>query len=289
MLKKLLDSIRWVQEEYWINIVTGTFWSWKTKNVFSEAYLWKLDNPNGLLIANVPYDGVDILFSSPADLTRLLSYIFNYLRNTNNIPFLQDGVFPPIRLIVDESHLYFFSRDFKNFNMEMFTILTQCRKRKVWIYMITQELPQIDKLIRRLVPEVIQYSLWKFGFAYRSLLYFKSTERSDIADEFNVIELKTNIIRPNNIRLLFNKDIQHFYDQKYLTYYICWAMDLVSISEDDFLHLLVRKKRSLLKEIEFNNNPKDYFTNLFNLYVEDTSIPSGESFSSKQLTDEESL
>lgn len=263
----LLDRIRWIDEEYWLRIVTGSFGSGKTKNTYREAFLRKQKNPDWILIANTPYENidgtplVDIPFSSKKDLQNVLSYLFIYLDQTNTNIILKDQYFPPIRLIVDEAHLYYFSRDFKSFDMEMMTILTQCRKRMVTMYFITQELSQIDKFLRRLAPEVIMYTKWPLNLVYKSLYYFKSTEKSDISDEYNVEEISSRIVWWDKLVLWFNKDLQTFFDQRYLTNYVCWLSSLFIMTYIDFFNFIKERRDSYLDYYKEDANTQDGILN----------------------------
>ena len=140
---------------YWLRLITGAFGIWKTKNVFQSAYLWKKDNPEGILISNIKYDFVDILFNSKKDFDFIMKDIVQYIRDTNNYDELKKSIdFPPIKIIVDEAHLYLFAREFKSFTKDLLLVLTQCRKRDISIDFITQELWQIDVFIRRLCPYI---------------------------------------------------------------------------------------------------------------------------------------
>lgn len=262
---KILDKIRGVDEwEFWMRLITWTFGAWKTKNTYQELYLWKHLNPNWILISNVPYKDrdwnslVDISFNSKTDLKTVLQHIYEYLRDTNYLDYIKQSVFVPIKLVVDEAHLYYFSRDFKSFDMEMMTILTQCRKRLITIYFITQELWQIDKFLRRLCPEVIVYNketLWLFR---KNLMYFKSTEKSDIADEYNVEMLDTKIVWRDWLRLWFNKDLKEFFSQKYLTYFICGVGDSYKLQYSDFYSFIENRRQNILTDLyeEDDQNPE---------------------------------
>jgi len=90
-------------------------------------------------------------------LNTILLRLKKYIQETNIETFFKTATWLPIRVVVDEAHLYYFSRDFKKFDFDTLLILTQCRKRKVSIDFITQELAQIDVFIRRLVPYVSRY------------------------------------------------------------------------------------------------------------------------------------
>lgn len=276
----LKEMFTWVEEEYGLRIVTGTFGAWKTKYTFMEAFLRKQENPNWVIISNIPYNDIDwnpltdILFSSKEDLRLVLRYVFDYLKDTNYPYFLAWQTFVPIKIIIDEAHLYYFSRDFKAFDMEMMTILTQCRKRLITIYFITQELWQIDKFLRRLCPDVIVYNKTWRNLVAKSHMYFISTEKTDMSDEFNVEEISTKTIWRDSRRLYFNKNLKAFFDQKYLTYYICWAENLFDRSKEDFNQFLHNKYWDILLD---NSTRYDY---------EDSDFPDYQSDTQQQLNED---
>lgn len=214
-------------QEYWLRLVTWHFWAWKTKNVFQEAFFWKQKNPDGLLIANIPYDFVDIHFNSKADLNLILSHILAYIEATNTIEDMKEAIFPPIKVLIDEVHCYYFARDFKAFDKDVMTIITQCRKRRITIDFISQELAQLDVFIRRLTPLVLYYE--KFIFWFKKAILFRAlqNEATDVWQETAFEELDRTRLRPDNRVLFFNKKLKHYYEQKYLTYYVVWFTDVL--------------------------------------------------------------
>ena len=232
-------------KDYGLKIITWDFGTGKTKNIYQDAFLWKKQYPDWLLIANVPYDFVDIHFSTKTDLDKILDYISLYIAQSNWIDRLKAKDFPLIRIIIDEAHLYFFSRDFKWLNKQALLILTQCRKRYIQVDLVTQELAQIDIFIRRLMPYVQNYTKFIFGFQRSTMYYFKVAEMSDIGDEFNVEELETEYIFPDRIQKFFNPDLEKYFSQKHLSLYVIGKNDILTdYSFVDFMEK-IEKKRAL--------------------------------------------
>ena len=178
----LFNTMFW--EWYWLKLITWTFGAWKTKNVFQSAYLWKMLNPDWIIISNLDYDFVDIVFDSKEDFDFVLKDLVQYVRDTNNIDELKSSInFPPIKIIVDEAHIYLFARDFKWFTKDILLVLTQCRKRDISIDFITQELWQIDVFIRRLAPYIQYFQTLSFGLRKQSMLYSLDAEATSMRDE----------------------------------------------------------------------------------------------------------
>lgn len=207
-------------QEYGLRVVTGIFGSWKTKNLFQEAFFRKQMNPDGLLIANIPYSFVDIHFNSKADLNIILGCVMQYIEATNNLEDMQQHIFPPIKIIVDEVHCYYFARDFKAFDKTVMTIMTQCRKRRITIDFISQELAQLDIFIRRLSPLVLCYEKAFFGFKKAVLYYARNNEGTDLWNETAFEELDNTLIFPDKRVLWFNPKLKNYYEEKYLTYFV---------------------------------------------------------------------
>lgn len=225
MIWKLLVSM--TSQDYWLRLVTGVFWSWKTKNLFQEAFFRKKDNPDWLLIANIPYSFVDIHFNSKTDLNLILSHVLAYIEATNNIEDMQEAIFPPIKILIDEVHCYYFARDFKAFDKDVMTIITQCRKRRITIDFISQELAQLDVFIRRLTPLVLCYEKSFLGFKRAVLYYARANEWTDLWSETQFEEMDKTWIFPDKRVLFFNPDLKKYYDEKYLTYYVVWFTDIL--------------------------------------------------------------
>ena len=60
---------------YWLTMITGDFWSWKTFWLGAELYDLKSSNPDVCLIANVPRWITDIYYNSVEDFKVLINYL----------------------------------------------------------------------------------------------------------------------------------------------------------------------------------------------------------------------
>ena len=258
----LFNTMFW--EWYWLKLITWTFGAWKTKNVFQSAYLWKMLNPDWIIISNLDYDFVDIVFDSKEDFDFVLKDLVQYVRDTNNIDELKSSInFPPIKIIVDEAHIYLFARDFKWFTKDILLVLTQCRKRDISIDFITQELWQIDVFIRRLAPYIQYFQTLSFGLRKQSMLYSLDAEATSMRDELSFEEVDSSYLLPDSWALFFKKKLQRFYDQKYLTKYVIWWLhkycneeDRESIKELKISHRYEEFKKILSDKVKSFRTPK---------------------------------
>lgn len=138
----------------------GNFWSWKTFWTFLEVS--KLDKTKNLIIANVPYRFVDLFYSKAEELYTIIESLEKRVYETNNDVenyYYSMKNYKNIVLIVDEAHLYFNSRKRdKSWLMDRLdVILTQCRKRNIKIFFISQRLKRVDLNIRRMTDYVVRY------------------------------------------------------------------------------------------------------------------------------------
>ena len=186
-----------------------------------------------------------------------------YIEETNTEKFLREWNWLPIRLILDEAHLYFFSRDFKKFATDDLLILTQCRKRNIQIFFITQELAQIDILIRRLVPNVYWYQKMILWFRRQVLYYFKTAETSDIWDEINVEVIEKELLYPNRYQKLIYPKIKQYFNQRFLTYHVVWSLNKLDWNYDEFLSRLMPKLDDMEKHIVENKEENNTLENSF--------------------------
>jgi len=167
---------------YWVRIVTWEFWAWKTFYSFLEAKKLKQRYKDKILIiANNPYDFVDILFSSLWDLEKLFKFFVYYIRETNSPKYIMKW-FKRVFMLIDEAHLYFPSSWFginKRFWYEELLVLTQVRKRNMTIYFITQDLWQINKRIRVLSPYMRRWYKWFYFYRWYRDYYFRTLDSTD--------------------------------------------------------------------------------------------------------------
>ncbi len=216
---------------YWVKIITWEFWAGKTYNVFYQAYLRKKSKEDPFIISNIPYGFVDLVYTWVEDLQKIFNVLVEYAQTTNNKEILNNyWKFRPIIFILDEAHLYFFSRWFsKNFNKEQLIILTQVRKRKISMYLITQELAQLDSTFRRLVPAVRKYYKGLGWYSWGTDYYFKKDD-TDVKDE-NVADktggwfLAGGFLAPaikSKFVKWFNLKSKDFFNDYWTSYFITW-------------------------------------------------------------------
>lgn len=260
LTKKLCLFNMWFWEWYWLRLITWEFGAWKTKNVFQSAFLRKKLNPNGILISNLNYDFVDFYFNSKKDFDFILRDLVQYIHETNNVDDLKKSInFPPIKIIVDEAHLYLFARDFKWFTKDILLVLTQCRKRDISVDFITQELWQIDVFIRRLCPYIEYFEKLPLWLSRQSILYSLDVEWTSMRNEEMFEEVESSILLPFSWGPVFNKKIKDYYSQKYLTKFVI-GYENVRYSDEDKDDLFSKKypefKEKMLKNLEEFRKPK---------------------------------
>ena len=267
---KLTIFNTWFWEGYWLRLITWEFGAWKTKNVFQSAFLWKKKNPNWILISNMNYDFVDFYFNSKKDFDFLLRDLVKYIHETNNDEDLKKSIdFPPVKIIVDEAHLYLFARDFKWFTKDILLVLTQCRKRDISVDFITQELWQIDVFIRRLCPYIEYFEKLPFGLSRQSILYSLDVEWTSMKNDemFEVVE--ACYLLPFSWWPIFNKSVKDYYSQKFLTKKVIWYED-VWYSWEDKEETCSRRyeefKEKMLKNLEDYRKPKEVKPNKLQLF-----------------------
>lgn len=250
----------WFWEGYWLRLITWEFGSWKTKNVFQSAFLWKKQNPNWILISNLKYDFVDFYFNSKKDFDFLLRDLVRYIHDTNNLDELKKSIdFPPIKIIVDEAHLYLFARDFKWFTKDILLVLTQCRKRDISVDFITQELWQIDVFIRRLCPYIEYFQKLPLWLTKQSILYSLDVEGTSMKNEEMFEEVESSWLLPFSRWPIFNKKVKDYYAQKYLTKFVIWYENVRYSDEDKDESVSKRYpefKEKMLKNLEEFRKPK---------------------------------
>lgn len=248
---------------YWLKLITWTFGAGKTKNVYQSAFLWKQENPHWLIISNLNYSFVDIYFDDKTDFGFLMEYLVKYIQETNDPVALKKNFdFPPIKVIVDEAHLYLFSRDFKTFWSDQLLVLTQCRKRSISIDFITQELWQIDVFIRRLITYVHHFTPVFKSWTSQSMLYVRDNTSTDINDPIAFEEIEQSFLVPHSWTLKLRPKLQEFYDQHRMTK---WVVGAKSVFDRDYHKF----KQILWSKVEAYRKPpiKEIKSNLFNKFL----------------------
>lgn len=260
LTKKLTLFNMWFWEGYWLRLITWEFGAGKTKNVFQSAYLRKKLNPHGILISNINYDFVDFYFNSKKDFDFILRDLVAYIHRTNNLDDLKKSIdFPPIKIIVDEAHLYLFSRDFKWFTKDILLVLTQCRKRDISVDFITQELWQIDVFIRRLCPYIEYFEKLPLWLSRQSILYSLDVEWTSMKNEEMFEEVESSILLPFSRWPIFNKKVKDYYAQKYLTKFVI-GYENVRYSDEDNSDTISKRypefEKKMLENLEDYRKPK---------------------------------
>lgn len=256
---------------YWLRLITGAFWTWKTKNVFQSAYIRKKDNPDWILISNLDYDFVDVYFNSKKDFDFIMKDIVQYIYDTNKSEDLKKSIdFPPIKIIVDEAHLYLFAREFKSFTKDLLLVLTQCRKRDISIDFITQELWQIDVFIRRLCPYIEYFESSYLWTTKQSIFYCLDSDTTSMRNEESFEEVESTYLLPFSWVPYIKPSIKWYYEQKYLTKKVIWNWDFYSSteSEDEKISYKYKEFKEFMdKKIEVWRTPlpprKTIFDSLF--------------------------
>lgn len=277
-------------KNFGVYCVMGNFWSGKTSWTFLD--LSKVDKSKTYIIANVKYSFVDKFFNTPKDLSLVLDSVINYCKITNKDIkkyYEEREKYKDIILVVDEAHLYFDSRNRKNYSSSLDVILSQCRKRNIKVLFISQRLKRVDLNIRRLADFVIRYRRERkpifIGFEWtKRFIYSNEGDLADIqwddqktyiansdAPQVNDIE-KSEISRDFFTPLFkwslwklkrepFAWERSAIADQKHLSLYISGLDDERINERDPFLkEILVEEK------IEERNDPvqipksKNYLT-----------------------------
>ena len=137
----------------------GNYGSGKTSGTFLD--LLNYPKEKTLIIGNIPYSFVDIMYDTIEELDTILNSIVNYCKITNRDIkkyYLERFKYKDIVLVVDEAHLYFDARKWKQYSDMLDVILSQCRKRNIKCFFMSQRLKRVDLNIRRLSDFVVRYS-----------------------------------------------------------------------------------------------------------------------------------
>lgn len=191
-----------------------SFGSWKTFWTFLE--ISQLDKTKNFIIANINYPMVDLFFSTPEELYKLIDSLEYYVdsSNKNIYRYYQNRkIFKNIVIVVDEAHLYFNSRHWwkaKKWEVPLIDrldiILTQCRKRNIKIIFISQRLKRVDINIRRMTDFVVRYKRKSIPILWiqrsKKTIYENEWDLSDIQGD----DTKTYVASENQ---KFSSDIEN--------------------------------------------------------------------------------
>lgn len=235
----------WVKPKklFWSVLVEWNFGSGKTFFTEFESYELAFKNPDFLIISNIPFNRVDINYNSFQDFAKILDHLYKYFAVSNNE--LKDlDKYKNILFIMDEVHLYFPARQSmdktraKLWN-KLNTVLTQCRKRNVKFYFITQRVQKTDIEFRRL-SEFIYYLNFNrfFGLPINRLSIIRAggwisdliwedwtTWESEEDLKKDVIYSwlwKHNTVFFRNEQKMLHKD-WNLRKEKHITNWICWV------------------------------------------------------------------
>lgn len=174
-------------KKFGVYCVMGNYGSWKTSWTFLD--LVNYDKNKTLIISNIPYSFVDIHYDTKEELIKILDSIVNYCKITNkDIKKYYDERFKykDIVLVNDEAHLYFDARKYKEYSEMLDIILSQCRKRNIKVFFISQRLKRVDLNIRRLSDFVLRYSRYWRAILPKS----QSVERIIYSNEWDLADIK---------------------------------------------------------------------------------------------------
>lgn len=194
-----------ISKQYGVYSVMGNFGSWKTFWTFLE--ISQLNKEENFIIANVPYKFVDLFYSKPEELYRIVESVEEWVKRTNNdvlAYYFSRRYYKNIVIVVDEAHLYFNARKWdKGGLMERLDIiLTQCRKRNIKIFFISQRLKRVDINIRRMTDFVIRYKKRSIP-----ILWIQRSTRSVYENEWDLADIQGD----DSKTYVMNKDSNSFW------------------------------------------------------------------------------
>lgn len=189
-------------KNYWLNIITWNFGSWKTFKLWTVLYDLKEQNPNVCIISNVPRSITDIMYNSIDDFQMVLEHMYMFYEETNQDFNTYDSTRKDIVLIMDESQIYFPARWFadkkqKELREKLTIILTQCRKRYTKIYCAVQRTKMLDINFRRLA-DYIRFceKYTRFGINLARLYIFECSWAIDdlIGDDWDLFSSEEKLM-----------------------------------------------------------------------------------------------
>ena len=269
-------------------LVEWNFGSWKTFYTEFESYELAFKNPDYLIISNIPFSRADIVYNSFEDFSKILDHMYKYFAMSNNE--LKDlDKYKNILFIMDEVHLYFPARASMDKSRakiwnKLNTILTQCRKRNVKFYFITQRVQKTDIEFRRL-SEFIYYLNFNrfFGLPINRLSIIRAWWGiSDLIGEDwttweSVEELAKDVIYSwvwKHNTFFFRREQKYLHPdwnlrkEKHITNWICWVKPLdeeswefledwtdsiYNLTFDEFYQKLLKTPTSILPCFQIKN------------------------------------
>lgn len=281
----------WVKPKrlFWSVLVEGNFWSWKTFYTEFESYAIANKNKDYLIISNIPFSRVDIVYNSFDDFTKILDHLYKYFAISNNE--LKDlDKYKNILFIMDEVHLYFPARASMDKSRakiwnKLNTVLTQCRKRNVKFYFITQRVQKTDIEFRRLSEFIYYLNYNRFlGLPINRLSIIRAGGGiSDLIWEDwttweSVEELKKDVIyswlwKHNTVFFRREQKLLHknwnLWKEKHITNWICWVKptweegeileddssdSIYNLTFDEFYSMLLKIPTSITPCFEIKNH-----------------------------------
>lgn len=270
-------------------MITWNFGSWKTFWTFYEIYKQALHNPDYLVIANLPYKITWIYFNSFNDLCKLIDYMYRYFTLSNDeINNLQK--YKNVIFVIDEVHLYFPARQSMDKSRALIrnklnTVITQCRKRNIKFWFITQRAQKTDIEFRRLADFIRFYKFNRFFWMpinrlsiIKSWWWLSDLIWEDWTTWENEEELKKDIVYSgvaSHNTFFFRRETKMLHkdwalwSEKNLTNHICWIKhldeewnftadsweDFFTMSFDEFLEKLKKvpsKEKKYIFELRTN-------------------------------------
>lgn len=243
---------------YWLTMITGDFWSWKTFWLGAEIYQQKMENPDICLISNVPWEITDIYYNSVEDFKKIVNYLYRFYAETNSDTKKYDKHWKDIVLVMDEAQIYFPARwfadkDKKELWDKLIIVLTQCRKRYTKFRFATQRTKMVDLNFRRLADyiryfTIVENALFKIsklnvyqcGGGISDLLWedWVTWENEDQLEDSNVYHgfWKHNTSLMDSM-LKIKHPFRWLRQEKHVTKHICGLLwDYFTMTYEEFKH-----------------------------------------------------
>lgn len=207
---------------YGLTAVIWRFWQWKS--LFALQYALKRKRQWYFIIANNPWSFVDMFISSTEDFKKFITRMIEIYEKSNKKLQLK---YPGILIVLDESHIYFNSRDFGKWTTEYSIFFSQLRKRNIEILLITQNMQTVDKNLRRYVNFVFEPKKF-LGVRFYTIREVLDPEECNIYDSEQEWKKWVYIMWPIS-SFLFNFYVitDKVLKERKISHYICWYKDTV--------------------------------------------------------------